>query len=100
MTRALQFFFIVLSLLVAQQTAFAHELSHLAREPASSPTQQHPHKACLECGLLAQLGTAFASHIATSPAAGNYACNASQPSRVYYPGIPRRFLSRAPPVFR
>jgi hypothetical protein len=100
--RALQFLFIALCLLIAQQAAYVHELSHLVGRSSAATQEKHsPHaKACLECGLLAQLGTGLASHIATPHLAGHSACAMSPPSWVYYAGIPRRFLSRAPPVFR
>ena len=100
MKRTLQSLFIVLCLLIAQQAGYIHQLSHLDRNSAASKDKHPPHtKACIECGLLAQLGTGLAGKIATPHTANEPTCAISHLSWVYYAGIPRRFLSRAPPVF-
>jgi hypothetical protein len=97
--RTLQSVFIVLCLLIAQQAAYVHELSHLGRSSAAPQDKSLPHtKACIECGLLAQLGTGLASKIATPHFAGESASTLPHRAWVYYAGIPRRFQSRAPPV--
>jgi hypothetical protein len=97
---ALPSLFIVLCLLIAQQAGYIHALSHLDRNSAPFQDKHPPHaKACIECGLLAQLGTGLASKIATPRTTNEPACAISHRSWVYYAGIPRRFLSRAPPVF-
>ena len=98
--RALPSLLIALFLLVTQQTACIHELSRLDRRSPDTQDKQHSHtKACLECGLLAQLGTGLTSNIATPLPMGESACAASYCPRDFYPSIPRRFLSRAPPFF-
>jgi hypothetical protein len=98
--RTLQSLFIVVCLLIVQQTGYIHELSHLDRNSPASQHKHSPHtKACIECGLLAQLGTGLASKIATPHTTNEAACASSHSLWVYYTGIPRRFQSRAPPCF-
>jgi hypothetical protein len=92
--------FIVFCLLIAQQAAYVHELSHLSHRSPATQDKHSPHtNACIECGLLAQLGTGLASKIATPHSEGETTGAIAHRSWVYYAGIPRRFLSRAPPVF-
>lgn len=101
MKRTLQSLLVVVCLLIVQQTGYIHELSHLDRNSPVSQGKHSPHtKACVECGLLAQVGTGLASKIATPHTTNEPACAIAHRSWVYYTGIPRRFLSRAPPVFR
>jgi hypothetical protein len=100
MKRRLPSLLIALFLLVTQQIACIHELSHLGRSSPGTQDKQFPYtKACLECGLLAQLGTGLTSNIATLLPTGESACAVSYCPRDFYPSTPRRFLSRAPPVF-
>src|SRR5258706_11949403 len=100
MKRILQSLFIVLCLLVAQGAAYVHELSHLDRDSAPAQNKHSPHaRACIECGLLAQLGNGLAANVAPPHGAGLSDCAIYHRSWVHYAGIPRRFLSRAPPVF-
>ena len=99
MKRTLQSLFIVLCLLIAQQAGYIHQLSHLGRSSTASQDKHSPHtKACIECGLLAQLGTGFTGKIATPHSADETAYAIRHRAWVYYAGIPRRFQSRAPPV--
>ncbi len=100
MKRTLPSLLIALFLLVSQQTIGIHELSHLGRSSPGTQDKQFPHtKACLECGLLAQLGTGLTSNIATPLPMGESACAVAYCPLDFYPSTPRRFLSRAPPVF-
>jgi hypothetical protein len=99
--QTLQSVFIALCLLIAQQAAYVHELSHLGRSSPATQDKPFPHtKACIECGLWAQLGTALAINIATPHFADESAGTVWHRAWVYYAGIPRRFQSRAPPVLQ
>ena len=89
---------VALSLLIAQQAAYTHALSHFDHRAPSTENKQLPHsKACERCGLAAQLGTGLLSHSAAFLSVATYACTTLHLSRAFHPTAPRRFLSRAPP---
>jgi len=86
-------------LLIAQQAGYEHTVSHLEAGRASGKQKQLPHtKACIKCGLSAQLGTGLLSNPLPLVLAPLSTCEALVLSRAFYPAAPRRFLSRAPPV--
>lgn len=97
--RALRQVVMAVGLLVAQQAGYEHALSHLEQGSSTSKEKQLPHtKACIKCGLSAQLGTGLLSNPAPFMFAADAACGALLLSRAFYPTAPRRFLSRAPPA--
>jgi len=89
---------VALFLLIAQQAAYTHALSHFDHRAPSTEHKQLPHsKACERCGLAAQLGTGLLSQSAAFLSVATYACTTFHLSRAFHPTAPRRFLSRAPP---
>ena len=89
---------IALFLLIAQQAAYTHALSHFDHRAPTTENKQLPHsKACERCGLAAQLGTGLLSQSAAFLSVATYVCTTLHLSRAYHPTAPRRFLSRAPP---
>ncbi len=86
-------------LLFAQQAAYDHALSHVEQGSPASKQKQLPHtKACIKCGLSAQLGTGLLGNAANFAAPARVACGALPLSKAFHPAAPRRFLSRAPPA--
>src|SRR5262245_12245881 len=86
-------------LLVGQQAGYEHTVSHLEAGRASGKGKQLPHtKACIKCGLSAQLGTGLLSNALPFLGAARSACDALVLSEAFHPAAPRRFLSRAPPA--
>ena len=97
--RALPKIVMAVVLLTGQQAAYEHALSHIELGSASSKQKQLPHtKACIKCGLSAQLETGLLGNAASFAVPALIACGALQPSQAFHPEAPRRFLSRAPPV--
>ena len=95
--RALPHVVMAVVLLIAQQAAYEHALSHIEQD---SPAGKHlPHtKACIKCGLSAQLGTGLLSNAVTFVPLARIARGPSLLAQTFRPAAPRRFLSRAPPA--
>jgi len=97
--RALPKIVMALVLLIGQQAAYEHALSHVEQDSPSNKQKHLPHtKACIKCGLSAQLGTGLLGNATSFAAAVPIARGALQLSQAFHPAAPRRFLSRAPPV--
>jgi len=97
--RVLPQILLAVALLVGQQAGYEHTVSHLEAGRTSGKGKQLPHtKACIKCGLSAQLGTGLLSHPLPLMRAARSGCEASILSGAFHPAAPRRFLSRAPPV--
>jgi hypothetical protein len=98
MQRAFLNALMVAFLLIAQQAAYTHALSHFDHRAPSTENKQLPHtKACERCGLSAQLGTGLLSLATAFLSVATFDREASHLSQTFYPAAPRRFLSRAPP---
>lgn len=97
--RAVPYVLMAFVLLVAQQAGYEHALSHFDQSSPASKEKQLPHtKACIKCGLSAQLGTGLVSEPALFVPAERFACAVLVPCPGFHPAAPRRYLSRAPPV--
>ncbi len=91
-----------LLLVLVQQIGYAHALSHLGNPAAPRPVRgdtQHPaEKACTQCVMSAQLGTALTSSVPAAPVAmAPYERATVQSHRAPDLGASPPFLSRAPP---
>jgi hypothetical protein len=99
MKRAIANVLVVLFLLVAQQAAYAHTLSHTDHRSPAGQDKPLPHtKICGQCALSAQLGNGLVGNptiLLSGPAA---ACTVAGRPQIVYLTAPRRFLSRAPPT--
>ena len=90
---------LAVALLVGQQAGYEHTVSHLEAGRAPGKEKQLPHtKACIKCGLSAQLGNGLLSNALPFMGAAQSACKALVLSQNFRPAAPRRFLSRAPPA--
>jgi len=96
--RALSHVAVAVVLLLAQQAGYEHALSHFEQSSPASSQKQPPHNACIKCGLSAQLDTGLLGRAVTFVPAAGIARGTLVLSQAFYPGAPRRFLSRAPPT--
>jgi len=86
-------------LVIAQQAAYWHSLSHLDRKAPIGHSKQLPQsKACGQCGLSSQLGTGLLSCLQFSVSAWRTPRAEAHHSSLFTPSAPRRFRSRAPPI--
>jgi len=99
MRRLFGAFFITLALLLGQQAAALHDLSHATEQldPKAPAPAKH---VCDQCFLGAQLSGAMGTHVASLPvvAAGHVAALPQRDS-VHVPAVRLSFRSRAPPAF-
>jgi hypothetical protein len=91
---------LALALLLSQQIAFAHAISHFASQPARSDQQLPDNKVCDQCIQGAQFGAALldsgGAHSIFQAAAS---VSHPRPESVYQPLSLPPFASRAPPSF-
>ena len=99
MKRALPKIVMALVLLIGQQAAYEHALSHVEQDSPSNKQKHLPHtKACIKCGLSAQLDTGLLGNAVPFIPEARSSGSALLLVQAFYPATPRRFLSRAPPV--
>jgi hypothetical protein len=100
-TRSIVSLVLALLLVAIQQAGFAHALTHLsnpAPQNSSRNDSQHPaQKACIDCIVFAQLGSALPSTPATAIVAPPHIAVATTAIRVHDPAFVPYFHSRAPP---
>jgi len=88
----LQHLLLVLALLFSQQVAFAHAQEHQLKGTASDQ------RACEQCALAAQLGSAPAAVAASFDNGLGFPVPEYSAGSVHTPGASAPFRSRAPPV--
>jgi len=99
MQRLFGAFFLALALLVGQQAAALHDLSH-ATEQIDSKAPAPAKHVCDQCFLGAQLSGAVGSHVASLPfVASGHVEALPQRDTVDLPAARIYFRSRAPPAF-
>ena len=97
--RALPHIVMTVALLIAQQAAYEHALSHGEHSSPNGKQKHLPHtKACIKCGLSAQLGTGLLGNAVTFVPLARIPCGPLLLCQAFHPAPPRRFLSRAPPT--
>ncbi len=96
--RALIHVLLAFALLLGQQAMLAHAATHLAKPPATQDNQLPQHKACAQCALSAQFGSALVGKLLSFEAQRDVVELAPHRAQAFYTATPRAFHSRAPPA--
>jgi len=97
--RFLAAFWIALALVVGQQAAALHDLSHASEQLAQNNKGKPAHHSCDQCFLSAQLSGAVGTTILALPVVPMPLAVSSRVDDRFVPGAPRvPFRSRAPPA--
>lgn len=100
-SRLLPFLILAFALLLSQQGAAVHALSHLGESLPSHSQQnkQLPHSpACDKCVLYADVGAALAANALAIPATSAQISHLAIPAPVVQSQLIRRYHARAPPA--